>query len=74
MPRRGYQKRTPLWPLALSKSDAAKALGISVRAIDMALAAGELEMFTPNSGLRRGRILTESLVSWVKNYWRKSNG
>jgi excisionase family DNA binding protein len=57
-----------LWPILLSVSEAAQALGVHRTEIYAAIASGALPCF--QHGVKR-RILTESLVAWIKRTWKQ---
>jgi hypothetical protein len=63
-----------LFPTAVSVREAAISFRVSRRVIEMAIKNRELETYTPNWGIKRKLILVESLVQWVKTYWRKNDG
>jgi hypothetical protein len=65
MPR---ERRTSLFPVAVSPARAADALGIRAEEINEAIKHGELHCYV--KGIRR-RVLIADLVEWVRHYWKE---
>ena len=65
MPR---ERRTTLFPIAVSPAMAADALGIRAEQIQDAITRGELHCYV--KGVRK-RVLIADLVEWVRNYWKE---
>lgn len=57
-----------LWPILLSVSECASALGIERREIYAAVASGDLPMY--RHGTKR-RLLTADVVDWIRNTWKR---
>jgi excisionase family DNA binding protein len=65
-----YQRKTRLFPIALSVGDAARCLGVARKTIETALRNDELKCYAPPSGLVRPRILVADIHRWVTQYWK----
>ena len=65
MPR---ERRTALFPVAVSPARAAESLGIHPREIGEAIKSGELACYV--KGIRR-RVLIADLTEWVRNTWKE---
>lgn len=65
MPR---ERRTSLFPVAVSPARAAESLGIKVERIQEAIKSGELPCYI--KGVQR-RVLVADLTEWVRNTWEK---
>jgi excisionase family DNA binding protein len=63
-----YIRRTRLFPIGLSVNAAALSLQIERRKITAAMRAGHLEAYKNGTQVR---ILVESLVKWVREYWHR---
>jgi hypothetical protein len=64
-----YIKKNRLWPIAVSKSDASRCLGVAPSALDMMIATGKLTVRVPDWGVKRKMILVEDLVAYVREHW-----
>jgi hypothetical protein len=64
-----YTRRNNLYPVALSILAASVALGVPKALIRGALKNSELKSYTPRTGIKRPRILTDDIVRWVRETW-----
>lgn len=66
-----YQRKSRLFPVALSPNGCADALDVRYEKIRQAIAAAELPAFKNGTQVR---VLVTDLEAWVRNYWTKLNG
>lgn len=65
MPR---ERRTAIFPIALSPAKLADCLGVSAEVVKDAIKSGELPCY--QKGTKR-RVLVSDCVAWVRATWRK---
>jgi hypothetical protein len=65
MPR---ERRTTLFPIAISPARAADALGIRAEQMQEAISRGELTCYV--KGVRK-RVLVADLTEWVRKFWKE---
>lgn len=59
-----------LWPILLSISECAAALGIERREIYAAISSGALPLY--RHGTKR-RVLTADVVTWIRQTWKREH-
>ena len=64
-------RKRSLFPIALSKAEAATALGVSIRVVDRAVAEGKLPIYRTPYGIRKDKILVQDIVEWIKRDWKR---
>lgn len=64
------RSKNPVAPLALSIQQTAQALGIRRVSVADAVKRGVLPLYIAPTGNRRGRIIIEDTLKWVRNWKR----
>jgi hypothetical protein len=68
-----YRRKNLVTIIALSKAETAAAVGCSIGVIDRAVAEKKLPIYRTPYGVRRDKILIESVIAWIKT-WEQTNG